>query len=126
MEEILKSTNWGDAVDKLNSNFNDVNKITDIDTSAVTAYTVLITDYFIAVDTTTDACTLTLATALQVDGKNYVIKDAGFNAGTNNITVETEAAADLIDGSADDLVITSNSDAINIKWNAAVDSWLIW
>jgi hypothetical protein len=62
-----------------------------------TPYTVLTTDQFISVDTTTLAITIKLPNAATV-GEYYVIKDRIGLAATNNITVTTVGGAVLIDG----------------------------
>ena len=62
-----------------------------------TPYTVLTTDQFISVDTTTLAITIKLPDAATV-GEYYIIKDRIGLAATNNITVTTVTGAVLIDG----------------------------
>lgn len=47
--------------------------------------------------TLTGTVIITIPTAQIIDGREFTIKDADFNAGTNNITVETEGAQ-TIDG----------------------------
>jgi len=77
-------------------------------------YDLLVTDYILHVTyTVTGAVTsLTLKTAQAVEGRTIVIKDAGGNAGINNITIDTEGA-ETIDGAAT-AVINTNYSAINI------------
>lgn len=58
-------------------------------TKVVTTYTATYWDYFIAVDTTSSAFTLTLPSAAAVPGKVYVIQDEGGDAGTHTLTVTT-------------------------------------
>jgi len=62
--------------------------------------------------TATGAVTITLPTAQCVAGRTIVIKDAGGNAGTNNITIDTEGS-ETIDGAATE-VISSNYDSVTI------------
>lgn len=63
--------------------------------------------------TATGAVTsLTLPTAQCVAGRTIVIKDAGGNAGTNNITIDTEGS-ETIDGAATE-VISSNYDSVTL------------
>ncbi len=63
-------------------------------------YILLISDRIVHViyTTTGPVTSLTIPTALVTDGKEFTIKDAGGNAGTNNITVDTEGG-ETIDGS---------------------------
>ena len=63
-------------------------------------YTMTANDYFVGVDTTGAAVTVTLPTA--IEGATYIVKDEGGDAGTNNITV-----AGTIDG-ATNYVINTN------------------
>lgn len=70
--------------------------------TAVTAatYTVLVTDYYIGVDSTSNAITLTLpAAATAGPGKTYVVKDEGGQAAANNITIDGDGA-ETVDGTA--------------------------
>jgi len=91
------------------------------------AYTLLGSDYFVSVKyTETDPCTITIPTALQVDGTTFIIKDSGFNAGNKNITLTCEDGADEIEGSTSDYIIPTNGMGVNLKWDATVDSWLVW
>jgi HSP20 family molecular chaperone IbpA len=55
--------------------------------NAASPYTVLGTDYFISVDTSGGAVTVTLPAATAVTGRTYVIRDTGGAAGANNITI---------------------------------------
>jgi hypothetical protein len=70
--------------------------------SAITAatYTVLVTDYYIGVDPTSNAVTLTLPVAAAAGtGKTYVIKDETGQAGANAITIDGDGS-ETIDGVA--------------------------
>lgn len=80
----------------------------------VATYDLLATDDILLVTyTTTGAVTsLTLPTAQVIDGRVIVIKDAGGNAATNNITIDTEGA-ETIDG-ANTQVISTNYGSITI------------
>lgn len=77
-------------------------------------YTVLSTDYILRVTrTSTGACTITIPTALITAGIPVLtIKDVGGNAGTNNITVNTEGA-ETIDGNASVILDVDNA-SINL------------
>jgi hypothetical protein len=81
-----------------------------LNTTTVNAatYDLLVTDYLLLVTyTSTGAVTsLTLPTAQTTAGRTIVIKDAGGNAATNNITIDTEASQ-TIDGNATLLITTS-------------------
>lgn len=89
------------------------NAMANISTVNSATYDILITDEILHVTyTTTGAVTIDFKTAQFVTGRTIVIKDAGGNAGTNNITLTTEGAQ-TIDGSAT-AVINSNYSAINV------------
>ena len=81
---------------------------TPVTTVAAATYDLLATDLLVHVDyTTTGAVTsLTLPTAQVADGRRVIIKDVDGNAGTNNITIDTEGS-ETIDGAAT-LVIAAN------------------
>jgi hypothetical protein len=55
--------------------------------NAASPYTVLGTDYFIAVDTSGGAVTVTLPAATGLAGRTYVIRDVGGAAAVSNITI---------------------------------------
>jgi hypothetical protein len=68
--------------------------------AAITAatYTILVTDYYIGADTTSNAITLTLPPAATAGGgKTYIIKDEGGAAATNNITIDGDGS-ETVDG----------------------------
>lgn len=71
-------------------------------------YDLLPEDHILSVTYTgTGAVTsLTLPTAQTLKGRMVVVKDAGGNAGTNNITIDTEGS-ELIDGSATKVISTN-------------------
>ena len=60
--------------------------VTSVD-SAASPYTVLGTDYFISVDTSGGAVTVTLPAATALAGRTFVIRDTGGAAAVNNITI---------------------------------------
>lgn len=62
-------------------------------------YTVLGTDYFLSVDTSAGAVTVTLPNAAALAGRTYVIRDTGGAAAATNITVAT-AGGNLVGGGA--------------------------
>jgi hypothetical protein len=58
----------------------------------------LVTDYYIGIDSTSNAVTLTLpAAATAGTGKTYVIKDESGQAGTNAITIDGDGT-ETVDG----------------------------
>jgi hypothetical protein len=62
-------------------------------------YTVLGTDYFISVDTSGGAITVTLPNAATLAGRTYVIRDTGGAAAASNITIGT-GGGNLVGGGA--------------------------
>jgi len=62
--------------------------------------------------TTTGICAIQLMTAQCTNGRSVTVKDAGGNAGANNITISTEGA-ETIDGAAT-LVINTNYAAVTL------------
>ncbi len=62
-------------------------------------YTVLGTDYFLSVDTSGGAITVTLPNAATLAGRTYVIRDTGGAAAASNITVAT-GGGNLVGGGA--------------------------
>lgn len=67
-------------------------------TNAMSPYTVLITDQFLAVDTSGGTVTLNFPNSA-VTGKTYVIKDSNGNSATNAITITTTGGTTTFDGS---------------------------
>jgi len=69
-----------------------------VTTVNATTYSLLSNDNILHVTySSTGECTITIPTDQIVDGREFTIKDAGFNASIKNITIETEAS-ELIDG----------------------------
>ena len=62
-------------------------------------YTATEDDHIVAADTSSSALTVTLPSVSVEEGKVYVVKDEGGNAGTNNVEVATEGS-ESIDGSS--------------------------
>lgn len=79
--------------------------------TAVSASTV--DEVFIGVTDTSAERTITISTADIVAGRIFIIKDESGGAGTNNITVTTQAAEE-IDNSTDDVFITADNGAIRL------------
>lgn len=80
----------------------------------VATYDLLPTDSILHVTyTATGAVTsLTLPTAQCVAGRLITVKDAGYNAGVNSITLDTEGAEKI--DNADTYVINASGDAIDL------------
>jgi len=71
-----------------------------------TTHTTLSTDHTILVQhTDTAAVTVTLATSETDDEREFIIKDSGGNASSNNITIETEGA-ETIDGESSTIILS--------------------
>ncbi|MCP4273022.1 MAG: hypothetical protein GY781_13855 [Gammaproteobacteria bacterium] len=89
----------------------------NVTTVNVATYDLLTSDDIVAVTyTATGAVTsLTLPTAQTVAGRTITIKDEALNAGTNNITIDTEGAQ-TIDGSST-LVINGDGDWVVLYSN---------
>jgi len=83
-----------------------------------TLYTKINADYttqnekIIAVDTSSQAITITLATNDVYEGKEFIIKDLTGNAGTNHITIQTEGS-ETIDGN-DTISITTDNGSVHL------------
>ena len=87
----------------------------DSTTVVISASTANISDTYSIIHVTytaTGTVRLTLLTATIAANKKLLIKDAGFNAGTHNITLQTEGSQ-KIDGE-DTFVIDSDKAAINL------------
>lgn len=86
----------------------------NVTTVNAATYDLLVSDYILHVTyTTTGAVTsLTLPTAQTEAGRTIIIKDAGLNAGTFNITIDTEGG-ELIDG-LPTYTISSNAESVTL------------
>jgi hypothetical protein len=73
-------------------------------------------------DTTSSALTVTLPEAAERDGHAVTVVDAGGNAGTNSITVSAGSGND-VDGSDQDLTITSNFGELTLVWSDDESGW---
>jgi len=93
--------------------------------SAITAatYTILVTDYYIGADTSSNTITLTLPAASAAgSGKTYVIKDEGGNAAANAITVDGNGT-ETVDGAAT-VDVTSPYGALNLYSDGS--NWFVY
>lgn len=86
----------------------------NVTTVNAATYDLLATDDILHVTyTTTGAVTsITWPTAQMVANRVVVIKDGGLNAGTNNITIDTEGA-ETIDGE-NTVVLTADGESVSI------------
>jgi len=93
--------------------------------AAITAatYTILVTDYYIGADTTSNVITLTLpAAATAGSGKTYVVKDEGGNSAVNGITIDG-AGSETIDGVASTSIVSPYG-ALNLYTDGV--GWFIY
>lgn len=81
-----------------------------------TPYVVLITDYYISVDSSGGVRTIELPNAATL-GQAFVIKDRTGSSPSNNITITTVGGAVLIDGSTS-VIINSAYESLNIIGNS--------
>lgn len=111
----------GDSVLEVLGGANGLLSITTVNTST---YDLLEGDNILdVIYTTTGAVTsLTLPTAQTTKGRAIVIKDSGGNAGTNNITIDTEGS-ELIDGISTK-VISVDYDSIQLYSDGT--DWFIY
>ena len=89
---------------------------------AAATYDLLVTDYILMVAyTATGTVAITLPTAQSLDGRTIVIKDSGFTAGTNNITIGT-GGSELVENGAT-LVLSTNGQSVKLISDGT--DWLI-
>jgi hypothetical protein len=74
-------------------------------------------------DTNDSALTVTLPSAAERDGKVVTVVDRGGNAGSNAITV-TAASGNDINGSDQDLTISTNNAALTLRFNGDDSEWI--
>jgi len=86
-------------------------------TAVSASYTLLITDYLVAVTSTAAARTITLPTAASASGLVFVIVDESGGAATNNITIDGNAS-ETING-ATTMVISTNYGTVTIYSNGS-------
>lgn len=85
-------------------------------TTTATSYSVLTTDYIVAVTSTSAARTITLP-ASPTTNQIFVIKDESGAASINNISIVVSGGAN-IDGTAT-LIINTNYGAVSVYWNGS-------
>jgi len=73
-------------------------------------------------DTNASVLTVTIPEAAEADGKEVTVQDAGGNAGTNNITVSAGSGAN-VDGSDQDLTISTNYASVTLTYSADESGW---
>lgn len=118
IEDLLKVDAGNDQVETNGG------RIVNITTVNAATYDLLITDDIVHVTyTSTGAVTsLTLPTAQVVAGRRIVIKDAGGQAATNNITVDTQGS-ETIDGVAT-FIIENDYESINLYSDGS--NWFVY
>jgi len=97
-----------DAITEATGNGNDLT--IDEDTEVVFA------------DTNDSVLTVTLPEAAETDGHTVTVQDAGGNAGTNAITV-TAGSGNNVDGSDQDLTVSTNYGSVTLAWSADESGW---
>ena len=86
-------------------------------------YTILLSDYYLGVDTTSNSVTLTVPAAATAQiGQTFVVKDEGANTAANPITV-ARSSGDTIDGDAS-VQIDTPYGAISLYTNGS--NWFIY
>ena len=92
-------------------------------TGVTNDYSVVLTDYYLGVDTTGNTVELTLpAASTTIEGQTYVVKDEGGNAGTNIITI-VRSAANTIDG---EVSVTIESPYGSVLLYSNGSNWFIY
>lgn len=95
--------------------------LTSATVNAATKTTSIEEDILFVTYTPTGTVAITLASATAVSGKEIIIKDAGGNATTNNITISTEGI-ETIDGQAT-YAIVGNYDSVTLVSDGT--NWLV-
>jgi len=73
-------------------------------------------------DTNDSALTVTIPADAEADGKEVTVQDAGGNAGTLNVTVSAASGAN-VDGSDQDLAVSSNYGSLTLTYSADETGW---
>ena len=88
-------------------------------------YTVLATDYYLSVDTSSHAVTVNLLSIASIaSGQTVHIKDSRENAQNNNITVNPDGS-DTIDQEPQIIIVASGT-SVSIKANTSTNNWEIF
>jgi len=87
------------------------------------AYSASASDYFLGVDTASEAISISLDATLFADGQTLVIKDENGNANANNITL-TASSAQKIDVNYRSVTIESSFGAINLYTDS--NNWFVY
>jgi hypothetical protein len=73
-------------------------------------------------DTNDSTLTVTIPEAAEIDGKEVTVQDAGGNAGSNSITI-TAGSDNNVDGSDQNLTISSNYASTTLTWSDDETGW---
>lgn len=93
-------------------------------TNADTPYTILVTDHYLDIDTTSGVVTATLpAIGATNDGQMYCVTDDHYNAAVNNITI-ARTGSDKINNVSGDFSITASTTTC-FKANNVTKNWQI-
>ena len=88
--------------------------IISISTVTEATHTLSSEEYLLHVTyTTTGAVTITIPTTQFISGREFIIKDAGNNAGTSSITIATEGSQ-KIEFSISDYVMSTNGESVTL------------
>lgn len=84
-------------------------------------------DYYIGVDSSAGAFTVTLSSADATDGRELVIHDDGGNAATNNVTIDTEGtetiSGEAFGGGNTSIALTSNFQSVKLRSDGS--NWFV-
>ncbi len=118
--------NFKQAENKVEAIFLGKIRYNTTDVNAAT-YAVLETDYYLQVRrTATGACTITLPLIATVaDGTVYIIKDSGYNASTNAITV-ARTSTNKIDNVAGSYTAIESGESRSFMANSTSNDWEIF
>jgi len=75
-------------------------------------------------DTNDSTLTVTIPSSEEVDGRRVAVVDRGGNAGTNAITVSA-GSGNNVNGSDQDITITTNYGRLDAVFNADNNEWVV-